>query len=276
MPDRKTQPRPMRKRSFWVGYLLAFSFIGVALGLMPGDRTPSTTEIQVHLPTGANHGSGHPDGEALPQSSDTNPGRSSPEEEEADDGEASVAEAVDPRIEEQGPGEDALASLVYDFTLITPEDIPPDLSLREFAARVAAIATKEIWAASDTDSSPEDLTVTDIRFGTSPLPSESTEPPRTRFSTYDTRIFAVFDTGTYGHPAVLLKWCRIDQPELLILQKYEIEPHADSNYVWYKKKEGWPDGQYRVEVYSLGESFKMISSGQYEVSQNSAPSFHSP
>jgi hypothetical protein len=202
------------------------------------------------------------------ESTHTNPWMSSPGEEEVDDREASIADAVDRQTEEPGLGEDALASLLYDFARITPEDIPPTLSIEEFAAQVAAIATKEIWTAKETVSSPEDLTVTDIRFGTSPRPSEPTESPRTRFSTYDTRIFAVFDTSTYAHSSVLLKWCRIDQPELLILQKYEIEPHAASNYVWYKKKEGWPNGQYRVEVYSLGESFRMMSSGQYEVSQN--------
>ena len=172
------------------------------------------------------------------------------------------------QIEEPGLEGEALASLLYDFTRITPEDIPPTLSIREFAAQVAAIATQDMWTVGERVSLPEDLTVSDIRFGTSPRPSESPESPRTRFSTYDTRIFAVFDTSAYAHPGVLLKWCRIDQPELLILEKYEIEPRAASNYVWYKKKDGWPNGQYRVEVYSLGQSFRMMSSGEYEVSQN--------
>lgn len=214
------------------------------------------------------HGSEHPGGEALPESKDTNARMSSLGEEGADDAEASTADAACLPIEDPGLGGDALASLLYDFTRITPADIPRTLSLQEFAAHVAAIATKEIWATRERVSLPEELTVTDIRFGTSPGTSESSESPRTKFSTYDTRIFAVFDTRTYAHPGVLLKWCRIDQPELLILQKYEIEPHAASNYVWYKKKDGWPNGQYRVEVYSLGESFGMMSSGQYEVSQN--------
>jgi hypothetical protein len=268
MRVRKTLPRNLRKRSFRVGYVFAFSFIGIALGFILAHVTPTSTEFQAPSPIWGNHGPEHSDGRAILESTDTNPWMSSPGEEEAADLEASIADAVYRRIEEPGPGGDALASLLYDFTRITPEDIPPALSIQAFAAHVAAIATKEIWAARETASLPEDLAVTDIRFGTSPRPSESTESPRTRFSAYDTRIFAVFDTSTYAHPSVLLKWCRIDQPELLILQKYEIEPHAGSSYVWYKKKEGWPAGQYRVEVYSLGESFRMMSSGQYEVWQN--------
>ena len=192
----------------------------------------------------------------------------SPGEEEVNDTEASIADAVYRQIEELGLGGDSLSSLLYEFTQITPEDIPPTLSIQEFAAHVAAIATTDILTAGGRGSLPEDPTVTDIRFGTSPRQSESTEPPSARFSTYDTRIYAVFDTSTYEHSCVLLKWYRIDQPELLILQKYEIDPHAAYNYVWYKRKEGWPTGQYRVEVYSLGQSFTMISSGHYEVWQN--------
>lgn len=190
---------------------------------------------------------------------------SSPGEEEMNDIEASIADAVYRKIEELGLGKDALASLLYEFTRITPEDIPPTLSIQEFAAHVAAIATKDISTAGGQVSWPEDPTVTDIRFGTSPRQSEPTESPKTRFSSYDTRIYAVFDTSPFEHSGVLLKWYRIDQPELLILQKYEIDPHAAYNYVWCKRQEGWPTGQYRVEVYSLGQSFRMISSGEYEV-----------
>jgi hypothetical protein len=268
MPGRKSPPRNLRKRSFRVSYVFAFSFIGIALGFILVHLTPTSTEFQVPSPIGGNHGPEHSDGGAMIESTDTNPGKSSPGEEEVDAVKASIADADHRQIEEPGLERNALAPLLYDFTRITPEDIPLTLSIQEFAARVAEIATNDVWTATERTSLPEDLTVTDIRFGTSPRPSESTESPRTRFSTYDTRIFAVFDTSAYAHPSVLLKWCRIDQPELFILQKYEIEPHAASNYVWYKKKEGWPNGQYRVEVYSLGESFRMMSSGEYEVSQN--------
>jgi hypothetical protein len=307
MPDRKTLPRNPRKRSFRVGYILAFPFIGIALGFILTNLTQTSRESQVQSPIEGNHGPEPSDVGAILESPDTKshlsgasvseepsartsalfalartkpgwilnqehnnaetayPWISSPAEEEVNDVEASIADAVYRRIEAPGLRGDTLASLLYDFTGITPEDIPPTLSIQEFTAHVAAIATKDIWTVRERGSMPEDLTVTDIRFGTSPRPSESTESPRTWFSPYDTRIFAVFDTRAYPYPSVLLKWCRIDQPELFILQKYEIDPHAAYNYVWYKKKEGWPTGQYRVEVYSLGASFRMISSGQYEV-----------
>jgi hypothetical protein len=258
----------MRKRSFRVGYVFLLSFVGTALGLMLAHRAPTSSEFQGQSLTGGLHGPEHADGEAIPESADISPRMSSPEQEKADEVEASSTDAVYRRMEPRGLGGDPLVSLLYDFTRITPADIPRTLSIQEFAAHVAGIATEEIWTVTERISSPEDPTVTDIRFGTSPSPSESTESPRTRFSTYDTRIFAVFDTSTYAYPSVLLKWYRIDQPELLIFQKYEIDPHAASNYVWYKKQEGWPNGQYRVEVYSLGEDFRMMSSGQYEVSQN--------
>ncbi len=310
MPDRKTLPRNPRKRSFRVGYIFAFPFIGIALGFILTNLTQTSRESQVQSPIGGNHGPEHSDVGAILESPDTKshlsgasvsdepstrtsalfalartkpgwilnqehnnpetayPWMSSPGEEEVNDVEASIADAGYRQIEEPGLGGDALASLLYEFAQITPEDIPPTLSIQEFAAHVAAIATKDILTAGGRVSLPEDPTVTDIRFGTSPRQSESAESPRTRFSTYDTRIFAVFDTSTYAHPSVLLKWYRIDQPELFILQKYEIDPYASYNYVWYKRKEGWPTGQYRVEVYSLGASVRMISSGQYEVWQN--------
>lgn len=299
MAEGKPLPRNQRKRSFRAGYVFVFPFIGLALGFMLTHWTPASTESQVPSPIGGNPGPGHSNTKSHPSGlsvSDepstsaflvparTKPGwvlnlehdnpeaahprTSSPGEEEVNDVEASIADAVYGRIEELGLEGDALSSLLYEFTQITPEDVPPTLSIQEFTAHVAAIATKDIWTAKGRDSVPEDPTVTDIRFGTSPRQSESTESPSTRFSTCDARIYAVFDTRTYEHSGVLLKWYRIDQPELFILQKYEIDPHAASNYVWYKRKEGWPIGQYRVEVYSLGESFRMMSSGQYEVGQN--------
>lgn len=310
MADRKPLPRNPRTRSFRVGYVFAFPFIGIALGFMLTHLTPASTESQVPSPIGGNPGSEHSDGRAILESPDAKshlsgapvsdepstrtsallaPARtksgwilnqehdnpetahswiSSPGEEEMNDVEASIADAVYRHIEQLGLEGDALSSLLYEFTQITPEDIPPTLSIQEFAAHVAAIATKDILTAGGRVSLPEDPMVTDIRFGTSPRQSEPAESPRTRFSTYDMRIYAVFDTSTYEHSGVLLKWYRIDQPELFILQKYEIDPHAAYNYVWYKRKEGWPTGQYRVEVYSLGESFRMMSSGQYEVWQN--------
>jgi hypothetical protein len=268
MPDRKTLPRNPRKRSFKAGFVLALPFIGIALGFLLTHLTTTSTESQVPSLLGGNHGSEPADVRAIVESPDANSWMRSPGEEEVDDAEASIADAVSGQSEELGLEGDALASLLYEFAQITPEDIPPTLSIQEFTAHVAAIATKDIWTAKERGPLPEDPSVTDIRFGTSPRQSESTESPRTRFSTYDTRIYAVFDTSAYAHPGVLVKWCRIDQPELLILQKYEIDPHAASNYVWYKTKEGWPNGQYRVEVYSLGESFRLMSSGQYEIWQN--------
>jgi hypothetical protein len=268
MPDGKPLPRNPRKRSFKAGYVLALPFIGIALGFLLTHLTPTSTETQVPSFLGGNHGAEHADVRAILESPDTNPWMGSSGAEEVNDTEASIADAVYGQNEELGLEGDALSSLLYEFTQITPEDIPPTLSIQEFTADVAAIATKDIWTAKGRGSVPEDPTVTDIRFGTSPRQSESTELPRTGFSTYDTRIYAVFDTSAYAHPSVLVKWYRIDQPELLILQTYEIDPHAVYNYVWYKTKEGWPTGQYRVEVYSLGESFRMMSSGQYEVRQN--------
>jgi hypothetical protein len=265
MAEGKPLPRNQRKRSFRAGYVFVFPFIGLALGFMLTHWTP---ESKVPSPIGGNRGPGHADVRAIVESPDTNPWMGSSGGEEVNDTEAIIADAVYGRIQELGLEGDALSSLLYEFTQITPEDVPPTLSIQEFTAHVAAIATKDIWTAKGSGSVPEDPTVTDIRFGTSPRQSESTESPRTRFSTYDTRIYAVFDTSAYAHPSVLVKWYRIDQAELLILQKYEIDPHAAYNYVWYKTKEGWPTGQYRVEVYSLGVSFRMMSSGQYEVRQD--------
>ena len=289
MAERKPLPHNPRKRSFRVGYVFAFPLIVIALGFTLTHLTPTSTESPG--PSPKSHLSGAPVSDepntrtsALFSPARTKPGWilnqehdnletahpwiGSPGEEEVNNVEALIADAVYRHIEEQGLGEDALSSLLYEFTQITPEDIPPTLSIQEFTAHVAAIATKDTLTVGGRGSLPEDPTVTDIRFGTSPRQSESTESPRTRFSTYDTRIYAVFDTRSYEHSGVLLKWYRIDQPELFILQKYEIDPHAAYNYVWYKRKEGWPTGQYRVEVYSLGQSFRMISSGQYEVWQN--------
>jgi hypothetical protein len=267
MPDRNTPPHNLRKRSFRAGYFLAFSFIGVALAFALAYENPVPSEFQVRFPIGGNHGPGLSDREVILESTGTNPWVTPLGKEEGDDAEASVPDEVR-QIEEPAPRTDALASLLFDLIGISPEDIPLTLSVQEFAADVAAVATKDVWTLREEASMPGNLTVTDIRFGTSPRPPESAESPRTRFSPYDTRIFAVFETRAYTYPSVFVKWCRIDQLELIVLQKYDIEPCAASNYVWYNKKEGWPAGQYRVEVYSLGESFTMISSGHYEVSQN--------
>jgi hypothetical protein len=229
-------------------------------------RTSTPTEFRVQSLVGGDLGPGHSDRGAPLESTEKKLSMSSPGDQEADNSEPSIHDDVR-RIEEPGPREDDLESLLCDLAGITPEDIPPTLSIQDFAAQVAAIATKDIWTVREGGPLAADSTVTDIRFGTSPRPPEPSDSPRTRFSNYDTRIFAVFDTSDYAYPSVLLKWCRVDHPELIVLQRYEIEPYAAFNYVWYNNKDGWPNGQYRVEVYSLGESFRMISSGQYEVSE---------
>jgi hypothetical protein len=301
MIERKPLPRNPRKRSFRAGSVLLFPFIGIALGFMLTHLTPASTESQVACPSGGNHGPERSDTEShlsgAPVSYEPStrtsaflapaginqawiwnrendnpetapPWISSRREEELNDVEVSMADAICRHIEQLDLEGFALSRLLYEFAQISPEDIPPTLSIQEFAAHVAAIATTDIVTPGGGGSLPKDPTVTGIRFGTSPRQSESTESPSTRFSTYDARIYAVFDTSAYEHSGVLLKWYRIDQPELFILHKYEIDPHAAYNYVWCKGKEGWPPGKYRVEVYSLGQSFGIMASGQYEVWQN--------
>ncbi len=71
MPDRKTLPRNPRKRSFRVGYIFAFPFIGIALGFILTNLTQTSRESHVQSPIGGNHGPEHSDVGAILESPDT-------------------------------------------------------------------------------------------------------------------------------------------------------------------------------------------------------------
>jgi hypothetical protein len=81
------------------------------------------------------------------------------------------------------------------------------------------------------------------------------------------KIYASFDTFAYPETEVLVKWYRADEPELLLFNKYPIDPIKDHNFVWLQKSQGWDSGRYTVEIYSVRveDNIKMIARGDYTI-----------
>jgi hypothetical protein len=75
-----------------------------------------------------------------------------------------------------------------------------------------------------------------------------------------------------GAPAhVIAKWYRVDQPELLMFEELPIRGRDGQAFVRFDRPEGWPQGDYRLEVYAPGEAFELIAAGSYETRGQRGP-----
>ncbi len=53
--------------------------------------------------------------------------------------------------------------------------------------------------------------------------------------------------------------------KILSYKKHPIDETSNMNYVWFRRLNGWSNGKYLIEIYSLKDSFELISSGQYDI-----------
>jgi hypothetical protein len=151
-----------------------------------------------------------------------------------------------------------LRSALTSLTKLTEEDLDEIRDLPAFARRVSEIAMDGVVRYG----APEGAGLADVQFSVDP--HNVAELAQDRFSGEE-RIYAVFPMEEYRGDDVFVKWYRSDDPEILLFDRYPILREADSNYVWLDKQHGWPEGEYRVELYSADEAMKKVATGRYVV-----------
>ena len=156
--------------------------------------------------------------------------------------------------------DDELRSTLMSLTRLSESDLDEVRDLRAFSRRVSEIAIDGVLS----ESPPEDAGVTDVRFAQDFDPQSQEDMARDRFAV-DGRMYAIFPTDQYPQDEVFVKWYRADDPEIMLFDQYPVEREAEESFVWMDRPEGWPEGEYRVEVYSGDEDLRKLSTGRYYI-----------
>ena len=139
-------------------------------------------------------------------------------------------------------------------------------NLHEFAKSYAQVAMAGIL--TEAPSTPESGA---IEFATRMADLYEQGPPRTLFDAASPRIFGVFPLETAPDGELIAKWYRVDQPELLMLEEVPVISSHGEAFVRFDRPEGWPEGDYRLEVYAPGDEFELIAAGSYETRGDPRP-----
>lgn len=174
------------------------------------------------------------------------------------------SEVVDVIIESMSERE--LRSAITSLTGLTEDDLVEMRDLRAFTRRAAEVAMDNVIRFDDAPQEP----LPAVEFSHNPNDME-------RFTTNrfvgDERIFAVFPSTPSTQDEVFVKWYRSDKAEILLFDRYPIQRESDRNFVWIENNEGWPAGEYAVEIYSADEAMSPLASGRYVVDPSLAGPF---
>ncbi len=154
-----------------------------------------------------------------------------------------------------------LIDTVASTALFTPEELDDMSDVRGFAERLAEIALAGVV----TPQAAPSPAAQQVEFSTTVEADNSATLPSGVFSADADRIYAVFPTDQYVRDSVLAKWQRLDQPELMIFDRYPIHSRERHNFVWMSPPEGWTEGSYEVTIYSTDEMLDPVAVGAYDV-----------
>ena len=173
-------------------------------------------------------------------------------------GPALVKEAV------EDLSEDELLDLMATYTRLAPDDIPAEVNVRDFADRLGEIYFGDSFARQDNYlDNPEEAAA--MEFATRADSNNQAVEPRQDFQAQEKRIYASFANSDYQERDVMVKWSRADSPEVYVYDKYPINTSKDHNYVYLEQPNGWENGDYQVEIYSLADNLSLMARGNYAV-----------
>ncbi len=179
--------------------------------------------------------------------------------------EVSISRFIRQKIDEMEIDDQDVLSLIQNYINIDADDIPVEMTVKDFAVKLTEVLAKDILEPSSIESNTEDTDSNSIQFGTSTLEDNSAQEAKRIFSPDETKIFATFDTSQNADDEVLVKWFQIDQPEVFLFKKFPVNPDSDYSYIWFEQPTEWAKGKYSVEIYSLKDNLKMLAMDQYEI-----------
>ncbi|MEN8140137.1 MAG: hypothetical protein ABFR97_02835 [Thermodesulfobacteriota bacterium] len=166
-----------------------------------------------------------------------------------------VAAALDRLNDEE------LTDIITTYTKLAPHDYPPGVDTRDFAQRLG-----EIYYQNPAVPDDSELDLSPVEFGKSVKVDNKLRDQQECFSQGTNRIYASFATGEdYASNSVMVKWSRLDSPEVLIYDKYAINRGTTENYVWLEIPNGWEPGVYKVQIFSLENNLNPLFTGSYTV-----------
>jgi len=153
--------------------------------------------------------------------------------------------------------------MITKLTDLGKEDIPEDdTKLGTFASDLFKVVSGE------TPKTATDAPLEEITFSTTVNPNNSPLAPKNQFKPSDKRLYACFaNKGTLlKQPKVVTRWTNRTSGQIEYLSSKLINQDAEYNYIWVEKKDGWPMGEYEVELLRT-QTMEKIASGFFTISQ---------
>jgi len=106
-----------------------------------------------------------------------------------------------------------------------------------------------------------------VLFSDSPEVVNGSGAARSHFDAEPRTIHAVFPTAGIETSAVMVRWARIDSPNILAFDRYAISPGQQQGLLSVDRGAGWDPGRYRVDVFTGDERMTQIAAGEYVVDE---------
>ena len=162
-----------------------------------------------------------------------------------------------------GMSRDELALAVATVTGRDRSELEARRDLHRFATSLAGAALSGVV------TDPLVADAQSIDFATRLRQSQDAEGASEVFPASARRMFGVFPLDEGARDQVIAKWYRVDEPELLMFRELPIREQNGQGFVRFDRREGWPEGEYRLEIYAFGDDrsssdeLELIASGDY-------------
>ncbi|MBI5779394.1 MAG: hypothetical protein HZA49_08050 [Planctomycetes bacterium] len=97
-------------------------------------------------------------------------------------------------------------------------------------------------------------------------PDNSPVSPQTLFKPGDRRIYACFQNqgSLQGLAKVVTRWTNRTTKEIIGFGPKALNPGTPYNFIWWEKKDGWPVGEYEVELLNA-QTLGKIAAGKFSI-----------
>ena len=182
---------------------------------------------------------------------------------------------------------DAELDLALSLVLRDPAERDALREPRRLARALARIATAGPDEATSEPSAPW---AAPVEFSARPADAEQRAETLPIFESSAHRIYGYFPLSPSSPPvevagspeavaSVIAKWARIDQAELLELEALPVAVRDGYAHLRLDRREGWPQGAYRLEVYSIEDRPRLLAIGDFTTRGERVPRrvvFHDP
>ncbi|MDI6732807.1 MAG: hypothetical protein QME51_10140 [Planctomycetota bacterium] len=154
---------------------------------------------------------------------------------------------------------DYVKKTIEEWTGIPKSDMPTDnTKLAEYSKHMFKLVQgKAVESAVNTEN---------VAFSLRVNPDNSPIDQKGAFKTSDRRLYACFSNQgeLMGLDKVITRWTNKTTGEVVRLDTKPIDPNAPNNFIWIEKRDGWPGGEYEVELINT-QTLRKIAGGNFNV-----------